>query len=294
MFGYAAYADRFAGAPCAGSPNASPTCRSSGSPTCTSCRCCVPARATTTAGMPWPTTARCVPTSGSMADLADLGPVAARPRGSAWSRPGAQSRRPGTRLGAAGARGEAHYRDYFYVYPDRHLPDAFEETLPEVFPDFAPGNFTWDEELRGLGVDDLQRVAVGRQLGQPGRALRVRRHHPVPGQCGSRGHSPRRHRLHLEAPGHHCQNQPEVHAFTQGAAGGDPDRLSGRGVQGRGDRRPDATWSLSRHRRTHRQGQRPRLSQLLMVQALVDARPATCAGGARLGRLPPKPRRRRG
>ena len=25
------------------------------------------------------------------------------------------------------------------------MPDAYEATLPEVFPDFAPGNFTWDE-----------------------------------------------------------------------------------------------------------------------------------------------------
>ena len=29
------------------------------------------------------------------------------------------------------------------------MPDAYEATLPEVFPDFAPGNFTWDDELAG-------------------------------------------------------------------------------------------------------------------------------------------------
>lgn len=43
--------------------------------------------------------------------------------------------------------GEQRYRDYFYVYPDRVEPDAYEATLPEVFPDFAPGNFTFDDEL---------------------------------------------------------------------------------------------------------------------------------------------------
>jgi amylosucrase len=43
--------------------------------------------------------------------------------------------------------GEQRYRDYFYAYPDRSEPDAYEATLPEVFPDFAPGNFTFDEEL---------------------------------------------------------------------------------------------------------------------------------------------------
>jgi amylosucrase len=43
--------------------------------------------------------------------------------------------------------GEKRYRDYFYLFPDREQPDAFEATLPEVFPDFAPGNFTFDPEL---------------------------------------------------------------------------------------------------------------------------------------------------
>jgi amylosucrase len=43
--------------------------------------------------------------------------------------------------------GDQRYRDYFFVYPDRTMPDAFERTLPEVFPDFAPGSFTWDDDL---------------------------------------------------------------------------------------------------------------------------------------------------
>ncbi|MGN6608450.1 MAG: alpha-amylase family protein [Jatrophihabitans sp.] len=49
----------------------------------------------------------------------------------------------------AARAGDPKYRDYFYVYPDRTQPDAYERTLPEVFPDFAPGNFTWDDELGG-------------------------------------------------------------------------------------------------------------------------------------------------
>jgi amylosucrase len=45
--------------------------------------------------------------------------------------------------------GDPTHRDYFLVFPDRTTPDAYERTLPEVFPDFAPGNFTWDEDLAG-------------------------------------------------------------------------------------------------------------------------------------------------
>ena len=43
--------------------------------------------------------------------------------------------------------GEERYRRYFHLFPDRAGPDAHERTLPEVFPDFAPGSFTWDEAL---------------------------------------------------------------------------------------------------------------------------------------------------
>ena len=43
--------------------------------------------------------------------------------------------------------GDARYRDLYRTFPDRSVPDAYEETLPEVFPDFAPGNFTYVEAL---------------------------------------------------------------------------------------------------------------------------------------------------
>ena len=46
-------------------------------------------------------------------------------------------------------RGSARHRGYYLVYPDRELPDCFEASLPEVFPEIAPGNFTWCPELQG-------------------------------------------------------------------------------------------------------------------------------------------------
>ncbi len=41
--------------------------------------------------------------------------------------------------------GDKKYQNYFYMYPDRTMPDQLEQHLPEVFPDFAPGNFTFDQ-----------------------------------------------------------------------------------------------------------------------------------------------------
>ena len=50
---------------------------------------------------------------------------------------------------AAARAGDPTYRDYFHVFTDRKLPEAYERTLLEVFPDFAPGNFTYDREIDG-------------------------------------------------------------------------------------------------------------------------------------------------
>jgi amylosucrase len=43
--------------------------------------------------------------------------------------------------------GDPDYQDYFYMFPDRTMPDEYEKTLPEVFPDFAPGSFTYYTDI---------------------------------------------------------------------------------------------------------------------------------------------------
>lgn len=44
-------------------------------------------------------------------------------------------------------KGEKKYQDYYYLFDNREIPDMFEETMPEIFPENAPGNFTWDEDM---------------------------------------------------------------------------------------------------------------------------------------------------
>ncbi|MBF0265419.1 MAG: alpha-glucosidase C-terminal domain-containing protein [Gammaproteobacteria bacterium] len=44
--------------------------------------------------------------------------------------------------------GDKTYQDYYYIFPDRDIPDMFEATMPEIFPETAPGNFTWNEEMQ--------------------------------------------------------------------------------------------------------------------------------------------------
>ena len=44
--------------------------------------------------------------------------------------------------------GDEDYQDYYRLFDDRWLPDAYERTLREIFPDQAPGSFTYNNTLR--------------------------------------------------------------------------------------------------------------------------------------------------
>jgi amylosucrase len=44
-------------------------------------------------------------------------------------------------------QGNKKYQDYFYTFPDRDIPDMFEETMPEIFPETSSGNFIYDETM---------------------------------------------------------------------------------------------------------------------------------------------------
>ena len=42
--------------------------------------------------------------------------------------------------------GDKEYQNRYFFYDDWTIPNAFEQTVPQVFPTTAPGNFTWCEE----------------------------------------------------------------------------------------------------------------------------------------------------
>ncbi|MEP7323174.1 MAG: alpha-amylase family glycosyl hydrolase [Saprospiraceae bacterium] len=44
--------------------------------------------------------------------------------------------------------GKKKYQDYYYMYDDRTEPDQFESMMPEIFPENAPGNFTYNEACK--------------------------------------------------------------------------------------------------------------------------------------------------
>jgi len=44
--------------------------------------------------------------------------------------------------------GEQHYQDYYFTFENREIPDMFEQTMPQIFPETDPGNFTWNEDMQ--------------------------------------------------------------------------------------------------------------------------------------------------
>ncbi len=47
----------------------------------------------------------------------------------------------------AALAGDPTYQEFYYMFPDRTMPDAYERNLREIFPDVRPGSFTWRPEI---------------------------------------------------------------------------------------------------------------------------------------------------
>ena len=95
------------------------------------------------------------------------------------------------------------------------MPDDYERTLPEVFPDFAPGNFTWDDELDGWVWTTFNDYQWDVNWSNPDVLCEYAE---IILDLANHGVEV----LRLDAiafiwkrMGTACQNQPEVHALTQ-------------------------------------------------------------------------------
>ncbi|MBR7801097.1 alpha-amylase family glycosyl hydrolase [Undibacterium fentianense] len=47
----------------------------------------------------------------------------------------------------AAQQGQQAYQEFFHIFPDRDRPDQYEQSLGQVFPQAAPGNFSYDSRL---------------------------------------------------------------------------------------------------------------------------------------------------
>ncbi len=44
--------------------------------------------------------------------------------------------------------GDPIYRDFYYLFPDRNIPDQYERHLRDIFPTVRKGSFTWREDIQ--------------------------------------------------------------------------------------------------------------------------------------------------
>ncbi|HET6563670.1 MAG TPA: alpha-amylase family protein [Marmoricola sp.] len=112
------------------------------------------------------------------------------------------------------AAGDPSYRRFYRFFPDRTEPDAYERTLPDVFPDMAPGSFTrldsgewvwttfhefqWDLDW---SEPEVFRAMLGVLLTLGNRGVDVVRLDAAP--------------FLWKRLGTDCQNQPEAHRILQ-------------------------------------------------------------------------------
>ena len=111
--------------------------------------------------------------------------------------------------------GDARYRDIYLTFPDRTQPDAYEESLPEVFPDFAPGNFTYVEAMDRWVWTSFYDFQWDLNYANPDVFVHILREMLFLANVGIDV-------LRLDAVpflwkrmGTNCQNQPEAHALLQ-------------------------------------------------------------------------------
>ena len=91
------------------------------------------------------------------------------------------------RWAMAAKAGDPWFQAYYHLYEDRTIPDQYEQTVPQVFPNTAPGNFTWCEEMHKWV---LTRLPVGPELRKPGGVRGHDQEHSAPckSRCGSVPH----------------------------------------------------------------------------------------------------------
>ena len=115
----------------------------------------------------------------------------------------------------AALAGSAYHQGLYRLFPDRTDPDRWETSLPEVFPDMAPGNFTWNDTLERWIWTTFREFQWDLDYANPDVLVEIA---AVALQLANYGVDI----LRLDAIaftwkrlGTNCQNQPEAHLIAQ-------------------------------------------------------------------------------
>ncbi len=111
--------------------------------------------------------------------------------------------------------GEPDFLDYYLTYPDRDIPDRFQENLRDIFPTVRRGSFTWVPELSrwvwttfnsyqwdvNYGNPEVMRAMMGEMLYLANQGVEIFRLDAVP--------------FMWKRMGTNCENLPEAHTLLR-------------------------------------------------------------------------------
>ena len=191
----------------------------------------------------------------------------------------------------AARAGSRRHRDYYLVFPDRTMPDRYEATLPEVFPELAPGSFTWEPELDGWVWTTFNSYQWDLNYANPDVFVEMFRVMVDLANLGVEVLRLDAIAVHVEATGHELPEPARGAPARPGLSRAAGDRGPRRAPEGRGDRRADRPRAVPR---------RPRAIQrdechlayhnqlMVMIWSSLATQDATLASEA-LASLPPTP-----
>ncbi len=98
--------------------------------------------------------------------------------------------------------GDTEYQEYYRMFPDRRLPDAYEKSIAAVFPGRIARVLYLPQRHSEVGVDVVLQLPVGPELCEPRRFQSHARRDAVPGESRRGSAAARRDRVRLERTRH--------------------------------------------------------------------------------------------
>ena len=164
-------------------------------------------------------------------------------------RHGAEPYREGARMGRPrGRRAIRPTRRFYRMFDSYEAAGGIRGHAARGLPQPGAGQLHPLSRDGEMGLDDVQRVSMGPELGESGSLPRHPRHDPLARQSRGRGIPARRGGLHVEAHGHDLPEPARGSRHPAGAGTGHPHRRARRDPQGRGHRRAARPRPLPRTR----------------------------------------------
>ena len=166
--------------------------------------------------------------------------------------------------------GDPEHQEYYFMFPDRTMPDAYERNLREIFPEVRRGSFTYRPEVHRWVWTTFNSFQWDLNYANPAVFNRMAEELLFLANQGRGGAAAGRGRLHLEADGHELREPARSAHADSGVQCAGAHRSSGPDVQVGGYRPSRRSGQIHRTRRVP-----------ALLQSVADGPAVGVAGHAR-------------